>query len=91
MNANEITELELSNLSLLSNEDFQNEELKTQRFRKLQTAMFLWNDFQEKSKLIVKDKDGLKSLNTSVWYVTDKYVCLHAGITILVSCILDVI
>ncbi len=66
-------------------------ELQTKRYQKLQRAMQLWNVVHQKSKIIFRSGNEIRSVDTPVWFVSEKYVCINAGMTILVSCILDVL
>jgi len=66
-------------------------ELQKKRYHKLQRAMQLWNVVHEKSKIIFRSGKEIRSIETPVWFVSEKYVCINAGVTILVSCILDVL
>ena len=91
MKSREVDVLEIKNLKPLSKEVLRSEEQKKQRFTKLKRAMLMWNTIHEKSKIIFKAPDGIKSVEASVWFVSDKYVCLYAGITLLVSSIIDVV
>jgi len=66
-------------------------ELQKMRFQNLQKAMKLWNVLHEKSRIKFRSGEEIKTVDTPVWFVSEKYVCINAGITIMVSCILEVI
>lgn len=92
MSIKQINEFEEKQSSkLTANEVLPDRELQEKRYNKLICAMRLWNVVHEKSKIIFKAGEEIKSVDTPVWFVSEKYVCINAGVTILVSCILDVI
>jgi len=91
MKEKEISKLEKKQREFISNEILPDKEFQKKRFINLQLAMYLWNGVYEKTKIVFKEKGIVKSIETPVWFVSEKYVRVSAGMTILVSCILDVI
>ncbi len=58
---------------------------------KLQVAMKLWNSIHEKSKILFTSGNEIKSVETPVWFVSEKFVCIYAGVILPISCIIDVV
>jgi len=57
---------------------------------KLKLSMKLWNSIHEKSRILFSTGGRIRCLNTPVWFVSDKHVCICAGIILPISCIIDV-
>jgi hypothetical protein len=91
MSVKQVNELKENKPELTASEVLPNKELQNKRYNKLVCAMQLWKVVHEKSKIIFKAGGEIRSVITPVWFVSEKYVCINAGVTILVSCILDVI
>ena len=92
MNIKEINELEKKQqLGITAKEVLPDMDLQTSRYHKLLRAMQLWNQLHEKTKIVFKAGGKIIYMETPVWFVSEKHVCINAGVTILVSCILEVI
>ncbi len=92
MSIKQINEFEKEQSSeLTANEVLPDRELQAKRYNKLICAMQLWNVVHEKSRIIFRSGGEIKTVDTPIWFVSEKYVCINAGVTVLVSCILDVI
>jgi hypothetical protein len=78
-------------LGLTTNDAILSKEHHERLYPKLQRAMQLSNVAHEKSEIIFKSDGKTKSLITSIWFVSEKYVCINAGVILLISSILDVI
>jgi len=78
-------------LGLTTREATLSKEHHEKLYSKLQHAMKLSNTEHEKSEIVFKEKGEVKSLLTSIWFVSEKYVCINAGVILLISSILDVI
>ncbi|MHA4895274.1 hypothetical protein ACXZ1K_11015 [Pedobacter sp. PWIIR3] len=62
------------------------EELRS----KLNSAQRLGNEFKSKADITFNTKDGPKTVNTTVWSVTEKYVQLKSGVHIPLSSLIDI-
>lgn len=91
MNFHKIEKEEIVNLHFLSTDVLENEIGKIERNSKLSQAVILGNIEKEKCKIIFHAQEGDSYVETTIWAVTDKYICLKGGVTLLVACILDVI
>ena len=91
MNFHKIEKEEIVNLHFLQNDVLQNEISKSERNKKLSSAVILGNIEKEKCKIIFHATEGDNCVETTIWAVTDKYICLKGGITLLIASILDVI
>jgi hypothetical protein len=61
------------------------------RAGKLIRAMVLGNAFHEKCRIVFETTSGRKAVETTVWFSSDKYICLKGGVMILVTAIIDVV
>ena len=64
-----------------------------QRLRKfdLERALVLGNVDHNKVNIIFKTEDGsLLQVNTTIWAVTDDYICLKGGVNIPIKAIVDI-
>ena len=81
---------------LVSSLKFPNKEVLTSKKAKinrsicLNRASILGNIYRTKMKIIFKDKEGIKKVNTTVWAFTEKYVILKGSNLIPLNRILDV-
>lgn len=91
MNFQKIEKEEISNLHFHTNDVLSNDESKKERDLKLKNAAFLGNIEKEKCKIIFQAKEGKNYVETTIWAVTDKYICLKGGITLLIASIFDVV
>ena len=62
------------------------EELRS----KLNSAQRLGNEFKAKADITFNTKEGPKTVNTTVWSVTEKYVQLKNGIHIPLNSLIDI-
>ncbi|MES2455724.1 MAG: hypothetical protein V4594_09300 [Bacteroidota bacterium] len=62
------------------------EELRS----KLNSAQRLGNEFKSKADITFNTKEGPKTVNTTVWSVTEKYVQLKNGIHIPLNSLIDI-
>ena len=65
------------------------EDRKDRAFRLIR-ALKLGNAYHGKVKITFQTRSGVKSVETTVWAVGDRYVSLKAGIHIPISSILEV-
>jgi len=76
---------------------YQNEvipEKVLQRLRKfdLDRALILGNIDHSKVTLVLKTSEGsLLQVKTTVWAVTDDYICLKGGISIPIKAVVDIV
>ncbi|WP_316815303.1 hypothetical protein [Pedobacter nyackensis] len=57
---------------------------------KLNSAQRLGNEFKSKADITFNTKQGPKTVSTTVWQVTEKYIQLKNGIHIPISSLLDI-
>jgi len=62
------------------------EELRS----KLNSAQRLGNEFKSKADITFNTKEGPKTVNTTVWSVTENYVQLKNGIHIPLNSLIDI-
>ncbi len=62
------------------------EELKD----KLTAAQRLGNEFKSKADITFNTMDGTKTVSTTVWAVTEKYIQLKNGIHLPLSSLIDI-
>ncbi len=91
MNFQKIEKEEIVNLHFLPNDVLANDASKNERNIKLSNAVILGNIEKEKCKIIFHSKEGDSYVETTIWAVTDKYICLKGGVCLLIASILDVI
>ena len=91
MNAQKIEKEEIVKLHFLPTDVFNNEVQKIERSQKLTNAAILGNTEKEKCKIIFHTKEGDSFIETTICAVTDKYICLKGGISLLIASIFDVI
>ncbi|HWW39095.1 MULTISPECIES: hypothetical protein [Pedobacter] len=67
------------------------EQNHTEELRdKLNGAQRLGNEFKSKAEITFNTKDGPKTVNTTVWSVTEKYIQLKNGIHIPLTSLIDI-
>lgn len=84
----EITRIEKESVSELyfpSSEVLENRSLIKDRMFALHRATSLGNIHQRKVVLVFEDKDGLKSVKTTIWAISDRKVILKEGRSIPVQ------
>ena len=57
---------------------------------KLHSAQRLGNEFKSKADITFNTKEGPKTVSTTVWSVTEKYLQLKNGIHIPLSSLIDI-
>ncbi|TKC06260.1 hypothetical protein [Pedobacter frigoris] len=57
---------------------------------KLNSAQRLGNEFKSKADITFNTKDGPKTVSTTVWSVTEKYLQLKSGIHIPLNSLIDI-
>ena len=57
---------------------------------KLNSAQRLGNEFKSKADITFNTKEGPKTVNTTVWSVTERYVQLKNGIHIPLNSLIDI-
>jgi hypothetical protein len=57
---------------------------------KLNSAQRLGNEFKSKADITFSTTEGPKTVNTTVWSVTDTYLQLKSGIHIPLSSLIDI-
>lgn len=62
------------------------EELRS----KLNSAQRLGNEFKSKADITFNTKEGPKTVNTTVWSVTEKYLQLKSGVHIPLNSLIDI-
>ena len=91
MNAKKIEKEEIVNLHFLPTDVLENTEHRTARNKKLVNGALLGNTEKKKCRIIFHAKEGDTYVETTIWAVTDKYICLKGGMYLLVASIIDVI
>jgi len=91
MTIQKIEKEEISKLHFRSVDVLQNEEKRLERSQKLIKASILGNLEKEKCKIVFHSSAGCSYVETTIWAVTDKYVCLKGGVAILITSIIEVI
>jgi curved DNA-binding protein CbpA len=67
------------------------EENHTEELRsKLNSAQRLGNEFKAKADITFNTKQGPKTVNTTVWSVTEKYLQLKSGVHIPLNSLIDI-
>ncbi|MBC7567656.1 MAG: hypothetical protein H7223_11915 [Pedobacter sp.] len=67
------------------------EENHTEELRiKLNSAQRLGNEFKAKADITFNTKQGLKTVSTTIWSVTEKYIQLKSGVHIPLSSLIDI-
>ncbi len=57
---------------------------------KLYSAQRLGNEFKSKADITFNTREGVKTVNTTVWSVTEKYLQLKNGIHIPLNSLIDI-
>ncbi|ATP56984.1 hypothetical protein CPT03_11065 [Pedobacter ginsengisoli] len=57
---------------------------------KLNSAQRLGNEFKSKADITFNTTEGPKTVNTTVWSVTEKYIQLKRGVHIPLSSLIDI-
>lgn len=91
INAKKIETNEILKLHFIPQDVFENFNQKEERKQKLEKGVILGNIEKQKCKIIFHAKEGNNYIETTIWAVTDKYLCLKGGITLSIASILEVI
>ena len=91
MSLKKIEKEEIAQLHFTSTDVLHDRCLIEQREHALQDAVVLGNTEKQKCKILFHADEGDCAVETTVWAVTDKYVCLKGGLTLLIASIIDVI
>lgn len=86
INKETISELAFQFADVLEKKDDQQKRLE-----KLKTAMVLGNGFKHKVKVIFRDLQERRVVETTIWFVSDSHVTLKSGLVMPISCIEDVL
>ncbi|MEX1188330.1 MAG: hypothetical protein WED33_03665 [Bacteroidia bacterium] len=84
--------IEKEELPMIPLRKIESRELQVERklHTKLREAVILGNTFKLKCILRIQTEDGVGVVNTTLWYASDDHICLKGGVTIPITCILDV-
>lgn len=85
-----IAKEEIPQLHILPNTVVSTSEQQKELNQKLMTGASLGNLEKEKCKITFHAAEGDTCVETTIWAVTDKYICLKGGITLLIASIVDV-
>lgn len=66
------------------------EDKTTALYDKLVVARRLGNEFKSKARITFQTEEGPKSVETTVWLLTDHYIQIKNGVMIPLRSILDV-
>lgn len=91
MNPKIISMEEIAQLHFLPNDVLEIEAQRKERDIKLHSAMLLGNREHQKCKIVIHAQEGDSCIETTVWAVTDKYICLKGGLALLIASIIEVI
>jgi hypothetical protein len=91
MELQRIEKEEIVNLHFLPTDVLQNKEQRVSRYKKLMNGAFLGNIEKKKCKIIFHATQGDTYVETTIWAVTDKYICLKGGVYLLIASIIDVV
>lgn len=91
MTFQKIEKEEIGALHFPMNDVLDNEEKKLERTQKLIKASILGNLEKEKCRILFRSDRGCNYVETTIWAVTDKYVCLKGGVAILITAIIEVV
>lgn len=91
MNFIKIEKEEIAKLHFSSGDVLASEDQKKYRELALQNAVKLGNTEKQKCRIVFHSVEGDGFVETTVWAVTDKYICLKGGLALLIASVLDVI
>jgi len=91
MSFKKIEKEEIGTLHFPINDVLENDERRAERSKKLIRASILGNLEKEKCKILFRSNLGHNYVETTIWAVTDKYVCLKGGVAILITSIIEVV
>ena len=90
MKAKKIESVEIEKLHFHSEDVLQTNGSREERNRKLSNAAILGNIEKEKCKIVFQTVEGDRYVEAIISAVTDKYICLRGGITLMIGSILEV-
>jgi hypothetical protein len=91
MNISKIEKEEIVHLQFPNKDVLCNEEQKSTRFQNLIKGSILGNTHKSKCKIVFESNQGQQYVETTIWAVTDKYICLKGGISLMIASIIEVI
>jgi hypothetical protein len=91
MDAKKIEKEEIVHLHFLPNDVLKNDEQRRDRGQKLIYAAAIGNTEKHKCKIVFNSQEGDNYVETTIWAVTDKYLCLKGGILLLITSIIEVV
>ena len=86
MSENLIEKEEIRNLTIVAAEEDRSNFWK----EKLEYAVRLGNEFKSKTNITFNTSEGPKTVETTVWSLTENYIALKAGILIPLNSLIDV-
>jgi len=81
---------QVANLKFPAGEVLTALEARIRRRADLDRALVLGNIDHNKVKIVFKDQEGLKQVETTIWAVTEERVILKSGMVIPIRCIVEV-
>ncbi|TND09228.1 MAG: hypothetical protein FD123_1631 [Bacteroidetes bacterium] len=85
-----IAKEQVANLRFPSGEVLQKAEERVRRRAELDRALVLGNVDHNKVRIIFRDSEGLKQVETTIWAVTEERVILKSGMVIPIRCIMEI-
>lgn len=82
---------EIAQLHFSSKEVLNDQSKIRNREHALRKAVILGNTEKQKCRIVFHAKEGDSYVETTVWAVTDKYICLKGGLTLLIACVIEII
>lgn len=82
---------QIAQLHFSTTEVLNDQSLIQKRNRALQHAVILGNTEKQKCKIVFHADEGDGYVETTVWAVTDKYICLKGGLTLLIASVIEII
>lgn len=91
MSPRKIEKEEIAQLHFTSDDVLSDKAQKEQRDHALYDAMVLGNTQKQKCKIVFHAAEGDNYVETTIWAVTDKYICLKGGMALLIASIIEVV
>jgi hypothetical protein len=91
MNAQKIEKEEIVKLHFLPTDIVKNEIKKREIIQQLHLGAQLGNLEKRKCKIVFHAQEGDMYVETTIWAVTDKCICLKGGLFLLIASILEVV
>jgi hypothetical protein len=89
----EVGKYRLVEKEIISSLSFKNIEIDPQNpdlLKKLKNATSLGNLHRNKCRIIFKDSEGIKAVETTIWSTGKHYICLKGGMWLPIRNIMDV-